>query len=241
MKALILAAGRGKRLGEISECQNKCLIEIKGKALIEYSLDNAINIGVDEIVVVVGYRAEDIANHYKDCYKNKSIKYVMQNEQKGLVHAIECSRNAIDGSDFVLLLGDELMINTRYKEFINKYISEDLFCLCGVVSVQDRNLIKKTYSVIQDESGKIYRLIEKPSNPMNNIMGTGNCIFKNEIYDYIIKTPINQTRGEKELPDLIQCAIDDGRVVKTFSICDHYININASGEIHKANSYFSHS
>jgi len=240
MKALILAAGRGKRLGEISEFRNKCLIEIKEKALIEYSLDNAINIGVDEIVVVVGYRAEDITNYYKDCYKNKPIKYVMQNEQKGLVHAIECSRDTIDGSDFVLLLGDELMINTRYKEFINKYISEDLFCLCGVVSVEDRNLIKKTYSVIQDESGKIYRLIEKPSNPMNNIMGTGNCIFKNEIYNYIVKTPINQTRGEKELPDLVQCAIDDGRVVKTFFICDRYININAFGEIRKANSYFSH-
>ena len=75
---------------------------------------------------------------------------------------------------------------------------------------------------------------------MNNIMGTGNCIFNSEIFSYINQTPINQKRGEKELPDLIQCAIDEGNIVKSFKICDHYVNINAPEEIKKAESYFAH-
>jgi dTDP-glucose pyrophosphorylase len=75
---------------------------------------------------------------------------------------------------------------------------------------------------------------------MNNIMGTGNCIFKNEIFSYISHTPINQKRGEKELPDLIQCAIDEGNIVKSFKICDHYVNVNIPEEIKRAESYFAH-
>jgi len=71
-------------------------------------------------------------------------------------------------------------------------------------------------------------------------MGTGNCVFKNEIFSYIPKTPINQKRGEKELPDLIQCAIDDGKIVKSFIICDQYFNLNLKEDIEKAKSYFAH-
>ena len=61
---------------------------------------------------------------------------------------------------------------------------------------------------------------------MNNIMGTGNCVFKNRIFEYIRYTPINHQRGEKELPDLIQSAIDDGQLVKIFDIGGNYINVN---------------
>jgi len=123
---------------------------------------------------------------------------------------------------------------------IKEYYDEDIFALCGTVIVEDKNLIKKTYSIIQEENNEIIRLVEKPDNPVNNIMGTGNCIFKNEIFSYIPKTPINQKRGEKELPDLIQCAIDDGKIVKSFVICDQYFNLNLKEDIKDAKSYFAH-
>ncbi len=62
-------------------------------------------------------------------------------------------------------------------------------------------------------------------------MGTGNCIFRNEIFDYISFTPINQTRGEKELVDMIQCSIDEGEKVKSFNIGKGYININTEEDL----------
>ena len=62
-------------------------------------------------------------------------------------------------------------------------------------------------------------------------MGTGNCIFKNEIFDYIEYTPISYVRKEKELPDLIQCAVDDGNPVKLFFIGSKYFNINTADDI----------
>jgi len=240
MKALILAGGRGKRLKEVSDDKNKCMVEVQGKPLIQYSLDWAVKTDISEIVIVVGYMAEQIMDTYGNEYNGKPIKYVIQKEQKGLIHAIECAEQAINKEDFMLMLGDELMMRPKHSEMIKEYYDEDIFALCGTVIVEDKNLIKKTYSIIQEENNEIIRLVEKPDNPVNNIMGTGNCIFKNEIFSYIPKTPINQKRGEKELPDLIQCAIDDGKIVKSFVICDQYFNLNLKEDIKDAKSYFAH-
>lgn len=240
MKALILAGGRGKRLGETSKEKNKCMIKIEDKPLITYSLDCVTQTDVSEIVIVVGHMAEEIINTFGNNYKGKPIKYVIQSEQKGLVHAIECAKEALGKEDFMLMLGDELMIKPKHQEMIKKYQEENLFALCGALRVKDRNLIKKTYSIIGDDNNRIFRLVEKPSKPMNNIMGTGNCIFKNEILSYIPQTPINQKRGEKELVDLIQCAVDDGKTAKSFNICDQYFNLNSQEEIEEVESYFAH-
>lgn len=240
MKALILAGGRGSRIGGISNDRNKCMINIKGKPLLEYSLDIADKIDILEIVIVVGYKAEEIIDTYGNRYKDKQIRYVIQHEQKGLVHAIECARDAIAGDDFMLMLGDELLVGLNHIGMMDRYYKENLFGICGVVMIDDKELIKKTYAVITGDNDRIFRLIEKPLKPMNNIMGTGNCIFKNEIFSYIPQTPINQKRAEQELPDLIQCAIDDGRLVKSFVICNRYVNVNSATEIKEAESYFAH-
>jgi len=241
MKALILAAGRGRRLGRISRGLNKCMLNLREKPLLEYSLDCAWGLEeIKEIVVVVGYKANNIMKRYGRAYKGKKIKYVKQEERKGLVHAIECAKAAVGPSDFMLMLGDELMIRPRHKEFIKNFKLKKVFALCGMVHVSAKDLVKKTYTVIQSKDKKIFRLIEKPNYIFNDLMGTGNCIFNNKIFDYIPKTPINQNRHEKELPDLIQCAIDDGRIVKSFIICDRYVNVNSKEEMKRTESYFAH-
>lgn len=241
MKVLILAGGRGKRLNSISENANKCMVPVNDVPIIEYSLRCIADTEITEIIIVVGYRAEDIINTYGNSYHRKTIKYVIQPEQKGLVHAIECAAETISDEDFMLMLGDELMIKPMHHQMIEYFNNDtDIFAICGTVIVEDINLIKKTYSVIQSDENRIFRLVEKPSNPLNNIMGTGNCIFRNEILSFIPHTPINQRRNERELPDLIQCAVDEGRLVKSFRVCDHYVNLNEPKEIEKAESYFTH-
>jgi dTDP-glucose pyrophosphorylase len=237
MKALILAGGRGKRIDSLSATANKCMIHVGGRPVIDYSLDCIKNTDIDEIVIVVGYRPGDIINYLGCSYNNKKIKYVFQMEQRGLVHAIECAREAIAGDDFILLLGDEILINPRHQAMIYEYEKGNAFAICGVLLVDNRELIKRTYAVIQDKDRNIFRLIEKPRNPLNNIQGTGDCIFKNEIYEYIDYTPIHHERKEKELPDFIQCAVDDGMAVKSFIICDEYANINTKDDIEIAEKY----
>ncbi|OFV67071.1 MAG: glucose-1-phosphate thymidylyltransferase [Candidatus Syntrophoarchaeum butanivorans] len=235
MKALILAGGRGRRLGNLTNSMNKCMIGLGGKPVIEYNLARAAEIEeIAEIVVVVGHRAEEIINRYGISYNGKRIQYVIQWEQKGLVHAIECAKDAIGKDDFFLLLGDEVLVNSRHKEMLEVFKQENLFGICGVVFQHDLTKISRTYTVIVDDAGRVFRLIEKPKKALNNFQGTGHCIFKNEILSYIERTPIHPERGEKELPDLIQCAVDDGQVVKIFDICDAYTNINSEEDLKEA-------
>lgn len=231
MKVLLLAGGRGKRLDELSLDRNKCMVEVRGRPVIDYNLDCAVSIDIDEIVVIVGYRAEDVMNHVGGRYRGVPVSYVMQKDQKGLVHAMECARGAVGENDFMLMLADEIMVNPRHRAMMDAYRRSGAFIMCGILSVEDRALIRKNYSVIQDAGGKISRLVEKPADPVNELMGTGDCIFNREIFDYVRDTPVNRQRGEKELPDLIQHAIDSGREVRSFNICDRYVNINTMEDI----------
>jgi dTDP-glucose pyrophosphorylase len=237
MKALILAGGRGKRLDDLSANNNKCMIKIRDRHVIEYSLDNAISADVTEIIIVVGYRAEDIINHFGNSYKGKKLKYVIQWEQRGLVHAIERAKDVIGNDDFILLLGDEIMLHPKHKEMVDEFNRSNPFALCGILHVEDKEMIKRTYTLIQDENNRIHRLIEKPRNPLNNLQGTGDCVFNRNILNYIDITPIHHERNERELPDLIQCAIDDGKIIRSFNICEKYTNINTRDDIRIAENF----
>jgi len=235
MKALILAGGRGKRFGNVTDSINKCMLEVGGKPALEYNIARAIEIDeIDETVIVVGHRAEDIINRYGTRYHDKRIRYVIQWEQKGLVHAIECAEPAIGKDDFFLLLGDEVLANSRHKKMLKEFKEEDLFGICGVTFQKDKSRIGRTYTVLVNDDHRIFRLIEKPRTALSNWQGTGHCIFKNEILSYIPRTPIHPERSERELPDLIQCAVDDGRLVKIFDICDEYTNINSKEDLIEA-------
>jgi dTDP-glucose pyrophosphorylase len=232
VKALVLAAGRGSRLGPQTDDSNKCMLPLFGKPLVQYSLENARRAGVEEIVVVVGYHAEQVINGFGIDFQGIRVQYVIQDEARGLVHAIETAQPAIGRSDFMLFLADEILWHPNHAAMVKAFEEQQLFAICGVVTETQHEEIRKTYALIQNEqTQQIYRLIEKPRHPQNNIRGTGNCIFRKEIFDYVPLTPINQNRGEKELPDLIQCAIDDGESVRSFDIGEGYVNINTPEDI----------
>jgi UDP-N-acetylglucosamine diphosphorylase / glucose-1-phosphate thymidylyltransferase / UDP-N-acetylgalactosamine diphosphorylase / glucosamine-1-phosphate N-acetyltransferase / galactosamine-1-phosphate N-acetyltransferase len=240
VKALILAGGRGNRLNELSLEQNKCMTLVRGRRLIEYNLDCALDVDVEEIVLVVGYRAETVINFLGNHYRGKPIKYVIQGEQKGLVHAIECAQATVNGDDFFLMLGDEVLFRPKHQDMVAAFQRDpEIFAMCGIVKVRDRNQIRKTYTMIQGPNHDIYRLIEKPRRPLNDFQGTGHCVFRNRIYDYIKYTPIHHERNEKELPDLIQCAIDDAMTIKAFMVCDRYTNVNTREDVQMAEGFFA--
>jgi UDP-N-acetylglucosamine diphosphorylase / glucose-1-phosphate thymidylyltransferase / UDP-N-acetylgalactosamine diphosphorylase / glucosamine-1-phosphate N-acetyltransferase / galactosamine-1-phosphate N-acetyltransferase len=234
MKALILAGGRGKRLEGCSAERNKCMIEFAGKPLIEWSLENCVATGPEEIVVVVGYLAEQIINQYGTSYRGIRIRYAIQREQRGLVHAIHTAASFLGGSDFMLLLADEILLDPNHRAMVERFRQGGVFALCGITIAPDAQAVRRTYAVFEDHRRRILRLVEKPRRAINEYQGTGNCIFSNAILEYIDYTPINQARNEKELPDLIQCAIDDGHAVESFLVGGRYININTIEDVGQA-------
>jgi dTDP-glucose pyrophosphorylase len=238
MKALILAGGRGSRLNKITANKNKSMVELFGKPLIEYNLEHALEARVKEIIIVIGYKGEQIKKHIGNEFRGIKVRYVKQKQQKGLVHAIECAKEALDGEDFFLMLGDEIVYEAKIKQMVSKFEKQRLFALCGIVIEENKSEIGKTYSAMFNEKGRVFRLIEKPRFPINKVKGTGHCILKNEIFDYIERTPINANRGEKELVDMIQVAVDEGKEVSIMEITDHYTNINTEKDLSIAKEFF---
>lgn len=238
IKALILAGGRGKRLGEHTQEINKAVLKFGNKYLIEFSLENAVALGVKEIVILVGYMRDLVMRAVGDSYRGIPVQYATQPEQKGVVHAMEYCKELIGDADFILQLADEFFVESQHLEFYRFFMAEQAFAVCGIVHVRDAARIRKTYSVEADPATKqIVRLIEKPAQPMNDIMGTGNILFRNNIFRYIASTPVNPIRGEKELPDLIQTSINDGKKVLYFPLAISYININTVDDLQELASF----
>ncbi|ESS04761.1 MAG: dTDP-glucose pyrophosphorylase, partial [uncultured archaeon A07HR67] len=88
MKAVVLAAGKGTRLRPLTDDKPKGMVEVAEKPLITHCFDQLIDLGADELVVVVGYMKEQIIDHYGDAYEGVPITYTHQREQKGLAHAL---------------------------------------------------------------------------------------------------------------------------------------------------------
>lgn len=184
MKALVLAAGKGRRLrnsiGEIS----KCMIDLDGRPLLSYALDNAVKAKITEAVIVVGYKAETIMEYFGDEYQGMPLTYAFQKEQNGIIDAMESGIEALNGEDFLLLAGDELLFNPRHQEMIAEHYAKKSFITCGMVDKDDIETIKKTYTIQYNDDKIITKLVEKPQTVFNHLKGSCSCVFSGHIFDY---------------------------------------------------------
>lgn len=106
MKAVILAAGRGTRMGALTANMPKVMLEVSGKTLIEFKLDILPN-EIDEIILVVGYLGDMIRKRLGSSYKGKKILYAEQGSKHGTAGALWSAREVLHGR-FIVMMGDDL-------------------------------------------------------------------------------------------------------------------------------------
>jgi len=209
MQAVILAAGKGTRLEPLTDDKPKPLVEVNGNPLIEDVFDNLIDIGVDEFVVVVGYKKEKIIERYEDEYRDVPITYAHQREQKGLAHALLHAESHVDG-DFVLMLGDNIF-RGNLGDVVNRQKEDraDAAFLVEEVPMEEAS----RYGVCDtNEYGEIVRVVEKPDNPPSNLVMTGFYTFTPAIFHacHLVQP---SDRGEYEITDAINLLIQSGRTI----------------------------
>ncbi|MFP8951840.1 UTP--glucose-1-phosphate uridylyltransferase AglF [Natrialbaceae archaeon A-arb3/5] len=209
MQAVVLAAGKGTRLRPLTEDKPKVLVEVDGTPLIEDVFDNLLEIGVTDLVVVVGYQKEKIIERYGDEYEGVPITYAHQREQLGLAHAILQAEPHID-DDFVLMLGDNVF-RGNLGDVINRQREDraDAAFLVEEVPYEEAS----RYGVLDtNEYGEIVEVVEKPDDPPSNLVMTGFYTFTPAIFHAChLVQPSN--RGEYELPDAIDLLIQSGRTI----------------------------
>ena len=209
MKAVVLAAGKGTRLRPLTEDKPKVLVEVDGTPLIEDVFDQLIDVGIEEFVVVVGYKKERIIERYGDGYRGAPITYAHQREQLGLAHALLQAEPHVEG-DFVLMLGDNVF-RANLGDVLNRQRESraDAAFLVEEVPMEEAS----RYGVCDtNEYGEILEVVEKPEDPPSNLVMTGFYTFTPAIFHacHLVQP---SDRGEYELPDAIDLLIQSGRTI----------------------------
>jgi dTDP-glucose pyrophosphorylase len=227
MKQLILAAGKGTRLG-IGET-NKCLVKINGKTLLDYNLELGNEIHREKTILVVGHNEQYIRDYMSIHYQNLSICYVRQQPLQGIAHAVMLASEKIDSS-FFMCLSDELLFKPKIKQMLDFFNKSGADCVCGMVADSIDN-IKKSYTMDINNDKKITRLVEKPHEVFNSYKGTGYCMMSQSMLSVLIDLKPNKVRNEYEMGDWIQLAIDKGLKCFSYEIAKYDFNINEPNDI----------
>ncbi|MEA3458902.1 MAG: bifunctional sugar-1-phosphate nucleotidylyltransferase/acetyltransferase [Candidatus Thermoplasmatota archaeon] len=202
MKAVILAAGEGRRLRPFTETMPKVMIPVANKPILEYVVDAVKNSGIGEIIMIVGYKKEAIMKYFED-YEDIKITYVVQDKQLGTAHALMQAREHIHEL-FIVLAGDNLID----KESILKLIKNE-----SKYSI----LIKKhdhpsKYGAVFVEKNVLKKIVEKPKEDAVNFISTGMYKLPDSVFE-IVEDLLSQ--GVYDLSSVIQTLVDQGQMVGT--------------------------
>ena len=203
MQAVILAAGRGKRMLHFTDKAPKPMLKIKGQPILEHKL-RTLPKEIKEVIFVVGYCGELIMNHFGHEFSGKKIKYVFQKNRNGTGGAIHLVKGLLEDR-FLVVYGDDLY----YSKDIKKLLKYNLAVLARKVDDPSRFGIIKT-----NKRGNVVEIVEKPKNSKNNLAAVGIFMLNKKFFNYDL-VPIGG--GEFGLPQTLAVMAKDYpvKVVKT--------------------------
>ena len=215
MKAVILAAGEGKRLRPITSSRPKPMIPLLGKPLLEHTILGLKNVGIDQFLLIVGYKKEIIKEYFEKASHQLKVKieYITQEEYLGTAHAAGYAKDFIKDEDFLMMYGDLFIDPEIFRVILQKYREnnyEGLITLLKVDNPQD-------YGIIKLNSKDLFeKIIEKhlPKQNAGNIENEGIYIFKQSIFKAIERTQ-KSIRNEYEFTDSMQILINEfgGKII----------------------------
>ncbi len=228
-KAIIPAAGMGTRFLPATKAMPKEMLPIVDKPTIQYIVEEAIESGIEDIIIVTSHTKRAIEDHFDTNFElEESLKrsgkfallekvkeaeidihYIRQKEAKGLGHAVWCARKFIGNEPFAVLLGDDIVQaeTPGLRQLINQYDATG----SSVVGVQTvGNDETDRYGIVdpaskEDRLYKVHNFVEKPKlgTAPSNLAIMGRYVFTPEIFDFLEKHKIG-AGGEIQLTDAIQ-------------------------------------
>ena len=205
MKAAILAAGEGNRLQPLTNRRPKPMLPVANRPILEYVIDAVAAAGIDEIVLIVGYKRPRIQTYFGDGDEwGVDIEYVRQDRQLGTGHAVEQVRSRVTG-DFLVLNGDRII----EPEVVERLASETVHAPAVAVTRVDA---PTRYGVAELDGDRIVGIAEKPDRtPTSEIINAGVYRFSPAVFEAIERTQPSAA-GEITLPATIETLADDAEV-----------------------------
>lgn len=231
MKIVIAAAGQGTRMKELTKEISKHLLLVLGKPFLYYLLENIKKAGFTEIVVIGGYKIEQLEKFLKS-YDSEIIlidqnKYIIDGSY-GTACPIICARYHVLDENFVFVSGDNLYSDKDLKKF--RELNDDYNHVAGLSHEQPEN-----YGVLQAEDDFLKSIMEKPKEPAGNLINTGLYKFTKEIFPALSQIRIS-ARGELELIDAVNILAKEKKV-KVEKLSDYWYDFGKPEDIKKIEDF----
>ncbi|WP_226010805.1 glucose-1-phosphate thymidylyltransferase [Halomicrobium salinisoli] len=232
MKGVLLSGGTGSRLRPITHTGPKQLVPVANKPVLEYAIEDFKDAGITEIGVVLGNKGRDeIQELLGDGSEyGVDITYIVQGNPLGLAHAAGCARDFVDGDDFVMYLGDNIL-----KEGITDLVESFRVGDYGAgIALQEVDNPQQFGIADVDDDGTVTELVEKPDDPPTNLALIGMYVFSADVFDAIERLEPSW-RGELEITDAIQLLLEDGHDIDSHVVTGWWKDTGKPEDILEAN------
>jgi len=213
-KAVVLAAGRGKRMRELTNDIPKPMVQVHGKPVVEYIIEGLRDAGIEKVLLIVGYRKETVIDFFGSGSDfGVQIDYIEQVTQDGTGRVVELARDFCGNNSFILSYGDVLVDPSCYMP-LTRPMDEEIR-----VTVRRMEDVTQGGAVYLNDAFEVIDLREKqlPGEVDTPWYNAGIYTFKSSIFPYVASLE-KSPRGEYELTDAIRAAARDGRKVKAIEI-----------------------
>lgn len=238
-KAIIPAAGLGSRFLPATKAQPKEMLPVVDKPTLQYIIEEAVNSGIEEILIITGRNKSSIEDHFdksveleleleksgktellklvQDISNMVNIHYIRQKEPKGLGHAVSCAKSFIGDEPFAILLGDDIVDAKTpcLKQLIDAY-DEHGAAILGVKEVEDTEVDK--YGIVEglkkaDNLYEVSDLVEKPEvgKAPSNVAILGRYIITPRIFEILQNTDPGKN-GEIQLTDALRTLLKEEKM-----------------------------
>ena len=226
-KAVLLAAGKGTRMKDLTNDLPKPMLEVHGKPILLHIVEGLRAAGVTEFCIIVGYRADVVRDFFGDGSKfGVRVSYATQVVQDGTGRVVELAKDFAGSDAFVLSYGDILIDPKNYPRIT------DLGDAGGIVTVKhNEGEIAKGGCVVVNERFELTDLIEKPDGPAPSPWyNAGVYTFRPSIFDFTAKLKLSK-RGEYELTDAIRNLAQSGTVIRVVELSGDWADVR-DPEVH---------
>jgi UDP-N-acetylglucosamine diphosphorylase / glucose-1-phosphate thymidylyltransferase / UDP-N-acetylgalactosamine diphosphorylase / glucosamine-1-phosphate N-acetyltransferase / galactosamine-1-phosphate N-acetyltransferase len=199
-KAVLLAAGKGTRMKQLTDELPKPMLEVRGKPILLHIIEGLRAAGVTDFLIIVGYRAEVVRDYFGDGAKlGVRISYVTQLVQDGTGRVVELAKDFAGADPFVLSYGDILIAPDNYT----RLTALDAEALVSVK--HNPGEVSKGGAIFVDERGIVTDVREKPQpgEPTSPWYNAGIYTFRPSIFTFTAKLKLSP-RGEYELTDAVR-------------------------------------
>jgi len=226
LDAVLMAGGKGVRLRPLTEHTPKPLLEVGGKAIIDYNIDRLIEFGVEHINVTVNYLAEQFEKHFVEPHSGVQVKTFREPDFLGTIGGIKIVDTL--HNDTILVMNSDLFTNIDYEDFYLHFKSNDADMSVATIPYT----VNVPYGIFELEGHNIKSLLEKPV--YNYSANAGLYLIKRSVLDEI---PDNQFFNATDLMNML---ITENKKVIRFPITGYWIDIGSPAEYEKAKELVKH-